>query len=367
MLSTFKRLILPGLVFQSICIAGGYGTGRELVAFFLQYGPVAGLLGLLIPATLVISFGSAISFELARMNRSYDYRKFLKLLMGRGWFLYEFGYLITVLLVLAVVTAAIGALMLETFGIPESAGSIALLLAIAFLVFKGTEIIERVMSVWSLVLYTVFISIFVASMMAFGDMLADGFAKTANNDGWFFSGFRYGSLSLSLIPAILFATTHIETRRDALLAGLLTGPIYIIPAVLFFTAMVPHYPSIIDRPVPINYVLELLDLRWLQLAFVAMLIGTFIETGSGMIHAINERIAGVMETAGKTLSGRNRALVAIGMLVGALLMSRFGIIDLIAKGYDGLAWMYMIILVLPLFTIGLWKVVTTDPPAHPDR
>jgi uncharacterized membrane protein YkvI len=216
------------------------------------------------------------------------------------------------------------------------------------------------MSIWSSVLYFVYVSIFVASMFAFGDRLSDGFAMTADSKGWFFSGFRYGSLSLSLVPAILFATTHIETRRDAMLAGFLTGPIFIVPAVLFFIAMVPHYPAILDRPVPINYVLEILDLRWLQLAFVVMLVGTFIETGSGMIHAINERIAGAMEAAGKSLSGRNRALIAIGLLTLAWLMSRYGMIDLIAVGYGALAWSYMIILVLPLFTIGIWKVMQRD-------
>ncbi len=355
--STFKRLFLPGLVFQSICVAGGYGTGRELVEFFLQFGPVGGLLGLLLPAMIVISVGSAIAYEIARMSHTYDYRKFLKVLMGRGWFLYEIAYLFTVILVLAVVTAAIGSLMSETFGIPATLGSITLLIAIAFLTFKGTKVIEGVMSVWSFVLYSVYVSIFVASMFAFGDTLSEGFAKTADSSGWFLSGFRYGSLSVSLVPAILFATAHIETRRDAMLAGLLTGPLYVVPAALFFIAMVPHYPAILDRPVPINYVLEVLDLRWLQLAFVVMLVGTFIETGSGMIHAINERIAGVMEAADKSLSGRNRALIAIGMLTVALLMSRFGMIDLIAVGYGALAWAYMIILVLPLFTIGVWKVV----------
>jgi uncharacterized membrane protein YkvI len=354
--STFKRLLLPGLVFQSICIAGGYGTGRELVEFFLQFGPVGGLLGLLLPAMLVISAGSAIAYEIARMTRSYDYRKFLKLLMGHGWILYEITYLATVILVLAVVTAAIGSLMSETFGIPDTLASITLLIAIAFLVFKGTELIEGVMSVWSIFLYIVYVSIFVASMYAFGDLVSDGFAKTADSSGWFLSGFRYGSLSLSLVPAILFATTHIKSRKDAIWAGLLTGPIYMIPAVLFLIAMVPHYPEIIDRPVPINYVLELLDLRWLQLAFAVMLVGTFVETGSGMIHAINERIAGVLEGMGKGLSGRNRSLIAIGVLMTALLMSRFGIIDLIAVGYGALAWSYIIILILPLFTIGVWKV-----------
>jgi uncharacterized membrane protein YkvI len=76
-----------------------------------------------------------------------------------------------------------------------------------------------------------------------------------------------------------------------------------------------------------------------------------------MIHAINERIAGALDATGRNLSGRNRALIAIGLLTLALLMSRFGMIDLIAVGYGALAWSYMIILVLPLFTIGVWMVV----------
>ena len=356
MKSVFKRLFLPGLVFQSITIAGGYGTGRELAEFFLEYGPVGGLLGMLIPATITISLGSAIAYEVARMTRSYDYRKFLKQLMGRAWFLYEIAYVFAVVLVLAVVTAAIGSLLSETFVIPEMVGSIALLFGIAFLVFKGTDVIEGVMSVWSFVLYAVYISIFVASMFAFGDVLGDSFAIAANSDGWFLSGLRYGSLSLSLIPAILFATAHIETRRDAVVAGLLTGPLFLIPAVLFLIAMVPHYPLIMDRPIPVNYILEVLDIRWLQIAFILMLVGTFVETGSGMIHAINERIAGALETVGKELSSRNRALNAVGLLIVALLISRFGLIDLIAVGYNAMAWAFMIILVLPLFTVGIWKI-----------
>ena len=37
---------LPGFLFQSVVIAGGYGTGRELVEFFLTQGPLGGLLAL---------------------------------------------------------------------------------------------------------------------------------------------------------------------------------------------------------------------------------------------------------------------------------------------------------------------------------
>ena len=357
MKSIFQRLFLPGLVFQSICIAGGYGTGRELAEFFLRYGPVGGLLGLLIPATLVTSFAAAIAYELARMSRTYDYRRFLKNLMGPAWFLYEIAYLVCRLLLVTVVSAAIGTLVSETFDIPGMAGTIALLVAIAFLVFNGTQVIEGVMSAWSFILYAVYVSIFVASMYTFGDTLGAGFAKTQDSEGWFLSGLRYGSLNLSLLPAILFATAHIDTRKDAVLAGLLTGPLFLIPAVLFFIAMVPHYPSIMERPVPVNYILELLDIRWLQLAFIVMLIGTFVETGSGMIHAFNERIEGALQAFGKELPNAFRSVIAVGVLTVALLVSRFGLIDIIAVGYGALTWIFLFILVVPLFTIGLWKVL----------
>lgn len=315
------------------------------------------MLGLLLPATILVSVASAIAYELARMTRSYDYRQFLQQLLGRGWVIYEIAYLFSVVLILAVVSAAISTLVAETFGIPRMLGSAALLIAIAFLVFKGTDVIEGVMSVWSLVLYAVHISIFVASMLAFGGQVGESFTLPADSDGWFLSGLRYGSLSLSLLPAILFATAHIETRKDAVLAGLLTGPLFLIPAVLFFVAMLPHYPTITERPVPVNYILELLDLRWLQLAFVIMLIGTFIETGSGMIHAVNERVAGALKAVGKELSDRNRVVVAVCVLIVALLVSGFGMIELVAVGYGTLTWVYMLVFVLPLFTVGVWKVM----------
>ena len=46
--STFQRIWLPGFLFQSVIIGGGYATGRELVEFFLSSGPLYGLLGMLV-------------------------------------------------------------------------------------------------------------------------------------------------------------------------------------------------------------------------------------------------------------------------------------------------------------------------------
>ena len=53
-LNSLRRFLLPGFVFQSVVIAGGYGTGRELAEFFLSEGPVGGLLAMAV-STLVWS------------------------------------------------------------------------------------------------------------------------------------------------------------------------------------------------------------------------------------------------------------------------------------------------------------------------
>jgi uncharacterized membrane protein YkvI len=355
LIAWFRRYLLPGLVFQSICIAGGYGTGRELVEFFLLYGPTGGLLGML-PATLLISVTCMIGFELARMARAYDYRSFLKVLLGRGWFLYEIAYLLSILLVMAVIGSATGAVVTESFQVPGIVGTVLLLAVIAFLAFKGTGLIENVLSAWSFVLYSLYVAVFGASLYLFGPHIRDALATMPTEPGWFLSGTRYGALQLALLPAVLFATTHIENRRDALVAGALAGPILMIPAALFFFAMLAHYPDILERPVPVNHILQAIDSSALTVLFPIVLIGTFIETGTGMIHAFNERVAGGMKAIGRSLPDFARPVIAVLLILGALLMSRLGIIDLIAVGYGAMSWVFIGIIVVPLLTIGAWKI-----------
>ena len=63
-------------IFQSLIIGGGYGTGRELVEFFLSEGPVYGLINMGI-ATVIWSVVLAICFEFSRIGKHYEYRSFL--------------------------------------------------------------------------------------------------------------------------------------------------------------------------------------------------------------------------------------------------------------------------------------------------
>lgn len=359
--SRFVRVLLPALVFQSIIIGGGYGTGRELVEFFLQYGPIGGLLGMLGPTLILVSVCCMVGFELARRNRTYDYRSFFGNLLGPGWMLYEITYLVFILVVMAVLGSAAGNFLLETFQVPYAVGVVGLLLAVAFLVFRGTTTIERFLGAWSLVLYGVYFVFFIWTIRTFGPDVQQTLQDGGIEPGWFDSGVRYAAGCVGLLPAMLFATKHLKTRGQAITAGLLAGPITMIPALLFYFAMLSQYPVILDRPVPANYLLELLGSPMFQIAFQVMLFGTLIETGSGLIHAFNERLAESMEERGKQFPNWARPAVAVTILAAAAALSRVGIIDLIAKGYGTITWIFVILVIVPLCTIGLWRVVRHTP------
>jgi len=351
----FHRILLPGFVFQSVVIAGGYGTGREIVEFFLTLGPARGLLAM-VAATAIWSGVCAVTFAFARQFRHYDYRRFFRELLGRGWVTFEICYVILLAIILAVIAAAAGGMLRDTFGLPHAVGVVGITIAIGWLVFAGTTAIERVLAVWSFVLYAAYLVFFVWSMRVAGGVAAGLAASPAATDSWLVAGVRYAAYNLAVIPAVLFALRHARSRSDAIAAGLLAGPIGMVPGLLFYLAMVPHYPDIVASAVPAAYLLQLLDARWFLIVFQVVLFGTLIETGTGMIHAVNERIAGVLEDHGKALVRWVRPVAATTMLLAAAGLSQFGLVALIARGYGTLTWAFLVVYVIPVLTIGVWKL-----------
>ena len=219
----FQRIILPGLVFQSVMIGGGYATGRELVEFFLSAGPLGGLLGMLL-ATLAFSLITALSFEFARITRSYNYRHFFQQLLGPWWFLFELAYFCLGLLVLAVIGSAAGELGATHLGISHALGTVTLMLLVGVLVFWGTSLIEKVLAGWSLVLYATY-GLFVGIYLWHnGADLRHNLSQGVVGDRWLLDSLKYVGYSVAVIPVIFFCVRHMQCRRDALTAACWRAP-----------------------------------------------------------------------------------------------------------------------------------------------
>jgi uncharacterized membrane protein YkvI len=175
--------------------------------------------------------------------------------------------------------------------------------------------------------------------------------------GWVKSGFLYAGYNIAILPAVLFVVTRQTRRREAVGAGLLAGLIAIVPALFLFVAMMGRYPEIVPEAVPANFLMAQLNVSWFSVLFQIVVFGTFIETGTALLHSINERLDGWRRDQGASLPRYARPLVSLGFLCIAIFAAtHFGIVNLIARGYSALTIVFIAVLVVPLFSIGLWQL-----------
>lgn len=355
LLRRFVRIyLIPGAVMQSIMIGGAYGTGQEIIEFFTRFGMGGGVLGLCVTlAAMAIIF--ALSLDVARKFQVFDYRRFARVLLGRAWPLYEIVAILLILLVLAVITAAAGSILAEEFGIPDIIGGALVFVAVGVLVFFGRGWVTAVLSFWSLFLYGVFAAYFSAAFT-----LLEPTAEAADfsiQSGWFVSGLNFAFYNIAAIPIALYASMAIETRQQALTAGLIGACIAVLPALMLHLSFAVDYPAVLDADLPVYQLLGKLDVRWLSVVYLVIIFGTFIETAAGSIQGIIERIEGaIFERRGGGLGAVKHGLIALAIMATAILCSRAGLINLIREGYGTIAWGFMLFYALPLVTVGVYKL-----------
>jgi uncharacterized membrane protein YkvI len=349
----WQRYFFPSVTFMSVVIGGGYATGRELAEFFMPAGPFGGLLGMVVTA-VVWSVVFALSLDLARANGTFDYRSFFRKLLGPGWVLFEAAYLALLLLILAVLGAACGEIVRHEAGVAPWIGTVLFMLYIAVLVFAGSRMIERFFSVGGIVLYVAYITFFSIALVAFDEPIAAALAGGETvKPGWFSGGLSYASYNLVTAPALLFCARYQMQRRESLIAGALAGPVAMLPGLLFFITMLARYPEIAAAPVPLQVLLDALEMPLLAIFMQIAIFGTLVQTGIGVLHGFNERLVG--ESSGGVIRDTRtvRLLISLGFCVVAIVLAtRIGLIDLIAKGYGYLSWVILAVYVVPVLIIG---------------
>ena len=357
----FQRFLLPGLVIQSSIIAGAYGSGKELEQFFLHFGPIGGLLGMAV-TMVIFSVVLMAAWEFSRRFQLFDYRTFMKALLGPLWPVYEVLLILLMILVISVVGAVAGDILRDTFGLPPWVGIIGIMALIAVIVFFGSTAVERVLSAWSFVLFATYLAFLGWHLAQNGDQIAHNMATIETTGGWWKSGIAYSGYNLSAVPALLFCIRHLRKRGDAIIAGALGGLLAMLPAMFFFVAMIGQYDALIaaseDGPLPITVLVNSLEGgRFFVYLFPVVLFGTFVETGAAYIHGINERIDHRFAEKGVRMPDWMRPAVALAMLVTSVVIAdAIGLTNLVARGYGTITWGFLLVFVLPVVTYGVWLI-----------
>lgn len=354
----FQRYLLPGLAFKALVIGGGYATGREVAEFFLPSGPWGGLAAIAL-ATVLFSIGCALTFLFARATRSLDYQSFFQALLGPGWIAWEVTYLLFVILILAVYGAAAGEIGAALFGLPTVAGTLLLMAGIIVAVMYGNKSVERLFEYVSYLLYGVYVVFFGLAFTAFGDEIGAAFAAPSTGEGWALSGATYFSYNIIGAIVVLPVVRHLTSKRDAVIAGAICGPLTMLPALLFFLAAVAFHPQIMDATLPSDYLLQRLGVPVFHFVFQLMVFSALLESGASAVHAFNERVDKARQRHNREpLGPRPRFVLALVLLVLCMfLASAFGLVALIGSGYRLLAYILLAIYVVPLATIGLARII----------
>jgi uncharacterized membrane protein YkvI len=365
----FTRYILPGFILKAAIIGGGYVSGRELEQYFAAQGPVGGLVGMVI-VTVIWSCVYAATLEFARVYRSYDYRTFFKNLLGPVWVVFEVAYLILTLTALSVFTSVAGNIFHTVTGGTVLACEIGFMTTVAFLLFFGTRLVESFLSLWSFVLYTAFGALVLFSVMRFGGQISEHVRAAPPVDFGMvvFQGVKYAGYNIAAMTAVLFCARHIASRRDALIGGMLGGLLAMAPGMLFFLALTAFDPEIRTQTVPVEYLLSKLDMPIFRLVFLTIMAITLLGTCCALIHAVNERLAQAFLAARRRFPAWARTAIAAAMIVISVFVAdRIGLIALVDKGYGLMAWIFIATFMIPILTVGIWKIARFEQGSRRQR
>jgi uncharacterized membrane protein YkvI len=348
-------------------IGGGYSTGREIVQYTGRFGPRAWL-GVVI---IFVGFSllSALAFELARIGKAYDYKNWIRLLIGPLWPLFDVLVLVMLLLTIAVMSAGMGSVLQETTGLPYAVGLGIVFGAVGLLAWKGTKFIERFKTVGSGVLYIAYLC-YAALVLTSGEVAPPAAAEPAqaSTAAVVVSAIQYVGYNLGVFPAVLFCLYRQTSRREAMTSGLLAGLSMTIPLALTFLCLMRFWPDddVMGADVPWLPMLKTaaggFSGYWI-VAFGVVAGWTLLETAVGSIHALVDRLESNLEdlpAACRPESGKfrpwQRVALSVGILGSATLLAQFGIVALVERGYGALAWGFIILLAVPLLTVGVWRL-----------
>jgi uncharacterized membrane protein YkvI len=352
-----KRIILPGIILQSVLVGGGFATGREIVEYGGKYGSLGWISGISI--FFGFSIMSILSFEASRKWKVYDYKSLVKKLIGKGWIGFEIIYLALAILTIAVMAAAAGEILKDIFSLNYWVGVVVIIFLVALLNFKGEDFIAKMKTIGTIALFIAYAIFGLSVFFSRSVNVFDAFAVSEPNFGtvsfgglslivW--TGIVYVGYNLGVYPASFFTLRKLKSRRESIYAGLFSGVLMTIPWFLTYLAIMAYYPdqTVIGATIPWLKMLE--PFNHIYILIFGVVVGwTLVETATGVIHGFILRLENDLEEKNKSkLKPVAKGGIALIALLLSLVLAQVGIIDLIAKGYTFMAYGMILFYAIPI-------------------
>jgi len=326
-------------IYGSVFLGAGFASGQELLRYFVGFGRL-GLLGIIIAGIVFALTGWAV-LRICTRHSLTNYHGLMRHLFGTKLGGLMEGAVVAFLFCLFVaMLAGAGATGREAFNFPFTAGSVAVGVAVFFVLCFGLRGIINV-------------NVFLAPFMLVGGIVIGLFTFFAyshpvfsmvygRNFGlaWLLAAFVYAAYNLVTGVPILAATAEIATeKRHAAIGGLLGGGVITLLGLCMALPLFLYHANVISLEIPFLYIVTQHG-GGFRLFYLAVLITAIMTTAACNAFAVTQWL----EAQGFA----SKVKVAAVLCVVGVVVSHIGFSNIVAYVYPvfGFLGIFKIIVIL---------------------
>lgn len=349
--------------FSSHCGAG-FASGTQEVAYFVRHGWMAPFWPLL--AMTLVGMVMYVTLEVGRLHAVYTYAEIVQKayepinkVLGT---LYDVIQTISMLLAPAACLAGGAALFNQILGLPTFLGTLVMLVLTVLVCIFGAKAVRLFGTA-----LTVGMIICVAIIAGFGiaanwdtisGIIKNRTIYTTFGEGvWW--GVLYGLFQSGIWAAGAASAVGMRYRNEAkgaTIVGILLNTFMLSAVVLMIMGGMPTVATDPDaRLLPTLYVVNQLNIPAFSIVYPALLFMALITTAVGFVFAVQGRLGLIFLKNMKNVKLKN-TIISTGWLVIIWLVAQVGLLAIIQKGYAALGYIYIFILIIPMFTLGVRNI-----------
>ena len=337
---------------------GGFASGNQLRAFFINFGVWAFLTCVL--AQAIGAFYQWYALKYAKKHNVYDYRSFNNKFYGKYApifsNLYELVYLVTICVAPAAAFATGVSTMKAAFGLNEIIGNLFVGIFIFIVAVYGTNVVRKVAATLSVLIVAGLLIVYIPNIIVqWSDIsanIATSMAAPAPMGKAFWVGIVYAAFQLGSIGLIIQHAKPFETEREAktsMVIGFFVNAGIILMAVLGLMA-ITHDPNFATENIPLLILVNRGVAPNLLRPIISILIvlGS-VSTAVNMIAGMSNRVCASLDKNFDPTAkpGRNVIIVTLICTLVAFGIASLGLNRIVGVGYKYLGYLTIPVIMIP--------------------
>lgn len=341
----------------------GVASGKQVVSYYASYGK----LGIFSPIIAMALLGAAIYFalEYSRVNEVHDFKTFTNKFFHPYEKLFstffEICFLVTCLLAPGLCIATSAQLFEQFFGLNVWAGTILMALISVILVIYGADIVKAASTGLTVGIIAVLAIIVSLGIKAGGGTIAVNWTNSSFMDfpvlGGLWSAISYaGFQSTGIIGNCVSVSDGLNSRRDSIKSAILGT---VLNSLMLSSIVIVNYafqPESINNLLPNFYIVQQLGIPVLETIYVFFVVMASLSTIITFAFSLVVRFGNKELFVKNIKSERSRSLlIVLVMLMLDVIVSTFGIAQIINIGYKYLGYFSIFVVMFPFILIGIKK------------